>query len=272
MIANDFIFPPNIIVFGQTGAGKSSLINMLARTEVAVVSNQAAGFTSSNRSYNISPPNDYGKNLSSTYVFWDTAGLNEGDHGTVPMQDALENLLKLVNEQSVNLVIYCIRGSRLTPIVRVNYDLFWGIICEGKVPIVLVVTGLELENNMDGWWKKNNGLFQQMGLSFDGLACVTTAMGRDDTHNAKFWESEEKVWHLIREHCSPRPWSISPGWIPGAHKSMKKYMEAYNSRNGNERNALPPRIFQRFNSRTSRVRAISMATGSATTVCIMLSP
>jgi len=59
----------------------------------------------------------------------------------------MTNLCNLLGEHSVNLIIYCIRGSRLTDIVRVNYDLVSGI----KVPIILIVTGLEQEENMDDW-------------------------------------------------------------------------------------------------------------------------
>ena len=60
----------NIIIFGQTGAGKSSIINMLAGSGVAEVSDSASGCTSSNKRYSI-PRED------NNYTFWDTPGLNE---------------------------------------------------------------------------------------------------------------------------------------------------------------------------------------------------
>jgi predicted GTPase len=43
----------NIVIFGQTGAGKSSIINMLAGKPVAEVSECASGCTSSNKRYSI---------------------------------------------------------------------------------------------------------------------------------------------------------------------------------------------------------------------------
>ena len=136
---------PNIIVFGQTGVGKSSLINMLAGELRAKESNSPTGCTSSNNSIEISK--GWPDGAQTAYTFWDTPGLNEGELGSVPAQAAVTNLSDLFRELIVHLIIYCIRGSRLTDIVRVNYDLVSGI----KVPIILIVTGLEQEENMDDW-------------------------------------------------------------------------------------------------------------------------
>jgi predicted GTPase len=115
---------------------------MLAGSSVADVSPGAAGCTPSNQPYRISHGDD------NCYTFWDTPGLNEAEDGTVSPQDAVQNLLNLVKDHGVNLLIYCIRG-RLVDIIRINYDLFWKIICMEKVPIVLVVTGQEGRDDMD---------------------------------------------------------------------------------------------------------------------------
>ena len=122
----DRTVPRNIVVFGQTGAGKSSIINMLAGNPIAKVSGGASGCTPSNERYPIPNGDD-------NYVFWDTAGLNEAEDGTVSSQVAVQNLLNLVNDHGVNLLVYCIR-ERFPNIIRVNYDLFWGIICRKEVP------------------------------------------------------------------------------------------------------------------------------------------
>ena len=186
---------------------------MLAGRSVAEASNGAGGCTTSNKSYNIGS--------SGGYTFWDTAGLNEGQEGNVP-KDAFPNLLKLVNEHGVNLVIYCIRG-RLVDIVRVNYDLFWKIICRKEVPIVLVVTGLEEEHDMDNWWKKNGKTVEKMGMSFNGHACVTTTRGKRDAYREEYEASAQKVWRLIRKHCRQQSWHMPPGWLTEAPKQMEEY-------------------------------------------------
>jgi hypothetical protein len=177
------------------------------------------------------------------YRFWDTSGLNEGDKGTVPAETALFNLHELVQRLSamgggVNLLVYCIRGTRLRDIVRVNYDLFWGIICQCKVPIVLVITGLELEENMDRWWKDNEGELEAMGMKFDGHACITTTKGKTDKMGVHLFEeefkaSQVKVRKTVQEKCAQEPFRLEK--MGGIIKSsLSVYMLHYNQRSGQE--------------------------------------
>ncbi len=224
----------NVIVFGQTGAGKSSLINLLALKEVAEVSSKGFGCTESNKSFDISP------SANNTYTFWDTAGLNEGEQGTVPASQAIDNLCNLVNEIcSINLIIYCIRGSRLPDILRVNYDLFCGIVCEGKVPIVLVVTGLEQESDMDQWWTNYEKDIKKMDMTFEGHACVTTTKGRGGIYEREYMKSAEKVWALVQEHCPPDPLTLTAEWNSEVSTRIEAYIREYNARTGKERKYLP---------------------------------
>src|SRR5258707_11608811 len=132
----------NIIVFGQTGAGKSSIINMLAGSPVANVSDDLMGATPSNERYPINRQDGF------TYTLWDTPGCNESEYGTMSPQAAAQNLQDLVVTQPVDLLIYCIR-NRLVDMIRVNYELVSKTSHKESVPIVLVVTGLEGRNNMD---------------------------------------------------------------------------------------------------------------------------
>jgi predicted GTPase len=211
----------NIVVFGQTGTGKSSLINMLAGKSVAGVSDGATGCTPSNLSYLIPHGAD-------NYTFWDTAGLNEDRFGTVSSRAAIRNLLDLVKNIGVNLLIYCIRG-RLVDIIRVNYDLFWRIICQKRVPVVLVVTGLELENDMDDWWRSHQNALRKMKMSFAGHACITATRGRRGIFEKEYEASAKKVWKLVDESCRLDPCFMTPEWPAQAQAMMEKYMETYNS-------------------------------------------
>jgi len=224
--------PPNVVVFGQTGVGKSSLINMMVRQEIAKVSSQAAGCTPSIQDYRIK------SDAGDTYTFWDTPGLNEAEGGNVPAQEAFKHLYRLVGQCAINIIIYCVRGSRFTDIARVNYDLFYRIICEGNVPIVLVVTGLELENDMDLWWSRNKKTVERMGMTFEGYACVTTTKGPDAIFKEKFRVSGGRVWALLKEHCNPIPWTPGQDWLAELSKRMDAYTKD-NSRNDKERKVLP---------------------------------
>ena len=167
------------------------------------------------------------------YMFWDTAGLNEAEDGTMSSQAAVQNLLRLVKDHGVDLLIYCIRG-RLPNIIRVNYDLFWGIICRKEVPIVLVVTGLEGKDDMDEWWKENQKAIKKMTMSFNGHACITSWKGRKNRYEKEYKESAEEVWKLVREHCRSTAWSMPPEWPSQAEKAIKAHNQTYyNAHSGN---------------------------------------
>jgi len=159
------IGPPNIIIFGQSGSGKSSLINMLARKDVANVSGNIIGCTPSAQAYDISPDPD-----NRIYRFWDTPGLNEGDEGNVPAKDAIGELRRVIegHRLPINLAIYCVRGQGFTDLVRKNYDEFCKILDKRNpdVSILLVVTGLELKDDMNSWWKQNKRVVAKMQMTF----------------------------------------------------------------------------------------------------------
>jgi len=163
---------------------------MLAREDVAKVSSDVWGCTTAAEGYDV-------VKQDKTYTFWDTPGLNEGEEGNVPAQKAINELFELVKTIGVSLIIYCVRGGRLTDIVRVNCDLFCRIICEGKVPIVLVVTGLEQEDNMDQWWTRFDKDVRRLDLAFKAHTCVTTIKGRNDLYSKEYEQSANKVWSRV---------------------------------------------------------------------------
>jgi len=196
------------------------------------VSSQAAGCTLAIQAYNI-------QSAGGVYTIWDTPGLNEGEEGNVPTQEAFKQLNNLIARSGTNLIVYCLRGSRLTGIARVNYDLFYGIMCEGKVPIVLVVTGLELENEMDQWWNRNTKVIEGMGMAFAGYACVTTIRNGANIYEGKFRVSHDRVWALLKEHCLPVPWTPGQKWHAEVPHKMEAYMKQYSLRTGKEKKFLP---------------------------------
>ncbi|EIW86101.1 hypothetical protein CONPUDRAFT_68706 [Coniophora puteana RWD-64-598 SS2] len=138
--------PANVIIFGESGVGKSSLINMLSgdANASAAVSNQALGCTFETEPYQVTID-------ERNYVLWDTAGLNEGSKGSVTAHEACEKLVDLLKQLKggVHLLMYVVRGTRLRSIVKINYDIFQRVVFRGQVPIVLVATGLENEDRME---------------------------------------------------------------------------------------------------------------------------
>jgi predicted GTPase len=198
-----------VIVFGETGAGKSSVINMLAGTVVADTSRNAIGCTFENKCY---PVSIHGN----TFNLWDTSGLNEGQEGKVPAKVAIANLYDLIRglEEGVSLLVYCVRGPRIKEQTKKNYKMFWSIFCQEKVPIVIVVTGLENEDPMDAWWQANEGAFTKYGMAFSGHACVTATRGKRSKSGGhkfddEYEESIEKVQALIAgDFILETPWKM----------------------------------------------------------------
>jgi len=208
----------NVVVFGETGAGKSSVINMIAGRVVAETSSCAAGCTFQSKPY----PVDLG---GMSVTLWDTAGLNEGEVGTVAAKDAIVNLYKLLRslESGLSLLVYCVRG-RIKASTFKNYVMFYHGLCQKNIPIVLVVTGLELEDSMDSWWTVNKGEFRKQQMYFNGYACITATKGKlglsGFTFEREYKESKEKVVKLIRDRCRPRPWKMKTSlWMVSTVKN-----------------------------------------------------
>ncbi|KAF5353318.1 hypothetical protein D9756_007987 [Leucocoprinus leucothites] len=205
----------NVVLFGESGAGKSSIINMLSEEEVAKISSSAVGCTFRSKRYRI--------NINDKPVtLWDTAGLNEGDQGKVPKAEAIVELYKLLRNLSdgVSLLMFVMRAPRITESVTHNWKFFRDVVCMGKVPTVIVVTGLEGEvknpgDNMDNWWRDNEGLFRTYQITPHGHACITATRGRmigDGycVYDDLFERSKHDVRELIRTKSTSNPLRVPP--------------------------------------------------------------
>jgi len=200
--------PANVVIFGETGAGKSSLINMIVGEEVAETSSSAIGCTFESKPY---PVEVDGVPL----VLWDTSGLNEGDKGKVEGRKAVAQLYRLIQSlenDGVSLLVFCVRGPRIKETTIKNYQLFHSAFCLEKVPILLVVTGLEEEDPMDAWWRKNKDAFDTQKMLFNAHACVTATRGKMKQgtyiYEEEFQESRVKVRKLILDTKGTKPWKM----------------------------------------------------------------
>ncbi|KAJ3566735.1 hypothetical protein NP233_g6812 [Leucocoprinus birnbaumii] len=199
----------NIIIFGESGAGKSSVINMLSANEnSADISAGARGCTFEARSYDVDV-------LGQPATLWDTAGLDEGDAGRVPKAEAIVQLYTLLRKLSdgVSLLMFVMRAPRVKASAPQNWKLFREVICQKKVPIAIVITGLEQEDNMDAWWWNNKATFQNYDIYPGGFACITATRGKarrggghifDDEYD----DSRGRVRQLIRATSLATPWRV----------------------------------------------------------------
>ncbi|KAH0828062.1 P-loop containing nucleoside triphosphate hydrolase protein [Lanmaoa asiatica] len=210
--------PKNIVVFGEGGVGKSSLINLIAGRSIAATSSSAKGCTFHHKKYELQVDD-------TPYAIWDTAGLDEGTYGTLPAEIAEGNLKQLLRDltraNGIHLLVYCVRASRLRKTLLNNYNLFYSAICRKKVPIVAVVTGLEnYEGQMADWWDANETEFASLKMHFDGRACVTT-LDADKVNSPilkqRCHASRQAVLSLIASACARDHWGTEQeDWVSAA--------------------------------------------------------
>ncbi|EKM77212.1 hypothetical protein AGABI1DRAFT_115387 [Agaricus bisporus var. burnettii JB137-S8] len=198
----------NVILFGESGSGKSSIVNMLSNDgHLANVSSGAMGCTFESRPFTV---DIHGVPMT----LWDTAGLDEGDAGRVPKSDAIVQLYNLVRYLSagVSLLMFVMRAPRIKSAVPQNWKLFHEVICQLKVPIVIAITGLEDLDDMDQWWRDNKGVFQKYGITPVGSACITASRGKKcgEGHmfDHEYEESRKKVRNLISASHLEVPWKV----------------------------------------------------------------
>ncbi|KIK99104.1 hypothetical protein PAXRUDRAFT_587962 [Paxillus rubicundulus Ve08.2h10] len=184
----------NIVLFGEAGVGKSSVINLIAGKEVAGVSADADGYTVAPTPYDITLGNNNIRIL-------DTAGLGEPQLGVDSYLAGIEKTYQLIQSLieagGLHLLLFCMRGDRMTKTKRSNYQFFYEFLCHQKVPLALVFTGLERETVMEDWWRRNASAIEKFGIRSVGHACITAV--RDDTpgHAEKYAESEKTIRELL---------------------------------------------------------------------------
>ncbi|KAJ8585614.1 hypothetical protein M405DRAFT_772707, partial [Rhizopogon salebrosus TDB-379] len=162
----------NVVIFGESGSGKSSVVNAIAQQHLSETSGDAAECTSYYQRHEVEISGE-------SFVLFDTVGLDEATTG--PVSKAEKNLKILLQElvsttDGIGLLVYCVRSTRVCHALIRNYKIFYSTICRKlKIPIVLVVTGLEnYRPTMESWWDINWQQFQKHGMHFEDHACVTT--------------------------------------------------------------------------------------------------
>ena len=205
----------NVILFGEAGAGKSSVVNMIVGKAVAKVSSAPSGCTFQNDAYEAVIGDK-------RYVIYDTAGLNEGEHGRVPHWQAIRELYTLIRQlDGVSLLVYCMRG-RVLGNARTNWNLFNKVICGGNVPAIAIVTGLESSRNTDS--DKFRAVFKANGMEAMDVGCVVSIRGTKNEYADYYAESQVKVRALVTKHCLEKSWGEEKEkWFAAI------YTEAYES-------------------------------------------
>jgi len=200
-----------VVLFGQTGAGKSSLVNLMAGEEKAKTSYGLEHCTLRWEEHLISF-NGY------DFKVFDTAGIDEPQLGIDEFLAVIENSYNLIMELQkqgggIDLLLFCVRAGRFTSATQSNYRLFYEFMCQKKVPIVLVVTGLEREPHMDDWWTESKPIFDRSGVVVDGHACITAI--QEMAWRLRYEESRYLIRDLVLKHCcgNEGPRTMGDSWF-----------------------------------------------------------
>ncbi|CAF1608971.1 unnamed protein product [Rotaria magnacalcarata] len=164
----------NMIIFGESGVGKSALINQIFDKNVVEASNRAVGCTII--SAKVSGTLKEHPHLK--FNVYDTAGLSESDDGSVPTAHAFVQLVKLAYSipNGINLLICCAEKGRLAgERFKANYRIFIEELCEKRMPCLLVVTKCDNDHPLNTWWNDNEDIVRkQLKFEFIDCVCVST--------------------------------------------------------------------------------------------------
>jgi GTPase Era involved in 16S rRNA processing len=170
----------NVVVFGEPGAGKSSIVNMLAGETVFKVAADASWTTFEHQGCVIK----FGDQPMNVY---DTGGLKEAGRGKVSPRTAFQQLYQLLDSLGgINIVIFVTR-FRISRNTIKNYRLIRSIFCEESVPMVVAITGREFQEDNDAWWQTNaSAEYAKYNMSFNDYAVGTAhdSLSTDPSYKA----------------------------------------------------------------------------------------
>ncbi|MER2625802.1 MAG: GTPase domain-containing protein [Accumulibacter sp.] len=145
-----------VLVFGATGTGKTSLCNTLTGRK-RPTDNGARGITAKSHLYPAFQTDDCRIEII------DTVGLHESSHGTVPAEQAVVELIDLLEKarDGFSLLVQVTRASRITNEHDEDYKFFVEKMTQGNIPVILAVTGCENEYPMTSWVDRNQEAFSR---------------------------------------------------------------------------------------------------------------
>ncbi|KAG2048940.1 hypothetical protein BDR06DRAFT_919804 [Suillus hirtellus] len=189
----------NIVLFGEAGAGKSSIVNLMAGKEVAKTSLSIQRCTLHWQDYDIDFEGE-------SYKVFDTIGIEESGLERKEYLATVANAYRFIKtldaEGGVDLLLFCVRAGRITAALQSNYRFFHEFLCDKKVPIVLAITNLEREQKMEDWWEREHSIFARYQIHVTGHACITAANGLEGIHQQLYEQSRVTIRNLVKENIA----------------------------------------------------------------------
>ncbi|KAF9234717.1 P-loop containing nucleoside triphosphate hydrolase protein [Melanogaster broomeanus] len=206
----------NVVLFGETGVGKSSVINLLAGHVVTKTSSGVSLCTLQSEEYEIMVD-------GRTYCVWDTVGLDVAEPSFASGRignfiygvERAHLLIQTLSRQGagIDLLLFCMKGGRISLQTQRTYNLLYEVLCGKQVPIAAVITHLDMHDPMQAWWSENRRRIDDYGMKFTGHACVTATPGYRGMFADKFAESRRAVMDLLSAHADEGTYGTSePGF------------------------------------------------------------
>ncbi|KAH7887156.1 hypothetical protein F5I97DRAFT_1927431 [Phlebopus sp. FC_14] len=194
--------PYIVVVFGRTGVGVSSLINLIMGYPASGTHPDGKSCTRKIKEHLVNLSDD------KRICLYEVPGFG----GEVDTEAIMKSIRALEKKKAIDLFVHCLRSQKSTLIPNIVRRIRREI---PSVPMVAVVTELErFEGEMEDWWsvisddgRTANGtaLMEKLGLTFNARACVTSLPLIDVALNEKFRKrrmfSEELVKRVITEQC-----------------------------------------------------------------------
>ncbi|KAF9232589.1 hypothetical protein BU15DRAFT_67342 [Melanogaster broomeanus] len=193
--------PYVVVVFGQTGVGVSSLVNLIAGTPLSAFHPDTKTCTSKSKRHEFNLPG-----YDTQVCLYEVPGFGGG----VRDSTLLKEICRLEKERPIDLFMYCLRKKSSTVLPNIVQQI------RADVPgrtMIAVVTELEkFEGDMEAWWntsleegKTNGKTLESKGMMFDAHVCVTTLPPKDtalvEALRKRRDHSEEVVRRLIVDKC-----------------------------------------------------------------------
>lgn len=185
----------NVLVVGQTGCGKSSIVNILAGESRAPTSDDLSHCTKHWTEYAI--PID-----GRSFQVFDTIGFLEPGLDTEGYTDAIADTYLAIDalrkRGGIDLLLYCVRDEEIEK-MKGHYRLLHEVFCEEEVPVALVVTNRSVNH------KGYKAIFRSHKIAYVDYVCTNITITPGPDSSAADIESQKAIKDLLVKCCDAVP-------------------------------------------------------------------